>query len=236
MATSGVTTSQLTRNQIIEAALRKLGVLAQGQTPSTEDYTNAAIALNMLVAEFRALGMPLWKRTQYSFSPTANTSSYNIGSGQTLSTAYPLKMLEAWRQDSSTSSKIPMTILANSDFNLLPSNSSDTPIQLTYQPKINYGVLKLWPTPDSNSTNSTIYLVYQAPSEYFSASTDTMDFPEEWYNAVVYELAVRLAPEWGVPLNDRGLLMKEAKMFLDRVLDFGTEDGSIFFYPDRNRW
>lgn len=236
MATSGVTTYQQTRNQIIAAALRKIGVLAQGQTPTTEDYNNGAEALNMLIAEFRALGMPLWKRTQYSFSPTLSTSSYNIGSGYTLNTAYPLKMLEAWRQDSSTSSRIPMDIIANANFNLLPSNSSGTPIQLTYQPKNNYGVLKLWPTPDSGATSATIYLVYQAPFEYFSASTETMDFPEEWYNALVYGLAVRMAPEWGVPLNDRQLLMKESEMFLQRVLSFGEEDGSLFFQPARNRW
>jgi hypothetical protein len=234
MTTSGVTTYQDTRNQLIQSALRKLGVLATGQTPTSEDYSNGADALNMLVAEYRTLGMPLWKRNTYSFNPTVNVSSYNIGSGYTLNTSYPLKLLQAWRLDTSTSSRTPMDIIADSNFNLLPSNSTGTPIQITYQPKVNYGVIKLWPTPDS--ATPTIYIVYQNPTEYFNASTDTMDYPEEWYHAIVYGLAVRLAPEYGIPLPDRQLLMKEADLYLARALSFGDEDGSIFFQPNRNRW
>lgn len=235
MATSGVTTYQDTRNQLISSALRKLGVLATGQTPSTEDYSNGADALNMLIAEYRALGMPLWKRTQYSFTPTINVSSYNIGSGQTLNTVYPLKIMQAWRQDSTTSSKVNLTVIADTQFNILPGNSTGTPIQLAYQPKNNFGVIKLWPTPDTTGS-PTIYITYQAPFEYFTASTETMDFPEEWYHALVYGLAVRLAPEWGVPLPDRQLLMKEEMIYLDRVLSMGQEDASFFIQPNPNRW
>lgn len=236
MATSGVTTNQLTRNQYIEAALRKLNVIADGQTPSSDNYTNGASALNALIGEFRALGMPMWARKSYTFSLTASTSSYNIGSGQTINTPYPLHMLQAYRSDSNSSSRIPIEIVPDYNFNLYPSNSSGTPVQLAYQPFVNYGTIKLWPTPDSTAaTNSTITIVYTRPTEYTSASTDTMDVPEEWTNAIIYNLAVRLAPEWGIPLPDRKMLMDEAKLYLDRALEFGYEDGSLYFQPERIR-
>jgi hypothetical protein len=64
MATSGTTVFELSRDSIISAALRKLGVLAQGSSPTTEDLTNGMQALNTLVSEYQTLGMPLWKRTQ----------------------------------------------------------------------------------------------------------------------------------------------------------------------------
>ena len=234
MTTSGVTTNQLTRNQIIEAAHRKMGVVADGQTLSTENYTNAAYALNTLLGEFRALGMPLWARNSYTMTLTASTSSYNIGTGQTINTPYPLKLLQAYRNDSSATTKIQMDIIADYDFNMLPSGSSGAPIQITYTPRVNYGVIKLWPTPDSTAASgSTITIVYQRPMEYTSASTDTMDIPEEWLGALIYNLAARLAPEWGVPLPDRQMLKQEAKEMLDRALEFGTEDGSMFFQVDR---
>lgn len=226
---------QIGRDDIIKSALRKLGVLAQGQTPTTEDYTNASIALNMLVAEYRTIGMPLWSRKTYSFNPVASTQSYNIGIGQTLNTAYPLHILQAFRQDSGNSTRINMEVSSNYDLNLYPTNSGGTPIQLSYQPMINYGVISVWPVPDSTATTSTITIVYTAPFDYFDSSTDTMDFPEEWYKAIVYGLAVDLAPEWGIPLEDRQVLAREAKQYLDNAKDYGFEDGSMFIQPERRR-
>lgn len=232
MATSGTTTLQLTRDQLIEAALRKLGVLAKGQTPDTEDYTNGAQALNALFAELRGVGMPMWTRKTYSFSPTAAVSTYNIGVSQTLNTPYPLDLMQAYRTESTTN--VDMMIMTDYDFNRLSTSSSGMPVHVTYQAKVNLGVLKLWPTPDSGAAASTITLVYHRPLEYFTASADTMDVPEDWYLAVIYKLAVLLAPEWGVPLEDRQSLGKEADKFVDTAKNNTQDVVSIYFQPNRD--
>ena len=62
-----------TRDQLITLAIKRLGILAQGQSPSTEDLADGASYLGTLVAELRTKGMPLWKRTTYSFLPTSQT-------------------------------------------------------------------------------------------------------------------------------------------------------------------
>jgi hypothetical protein len=231
MSTSGVTTNQLTRNQFIEAALRTLGVLALDQTPEATEYTNAVIKLNALIGEFRVKGLMVWQRTTYTMSLTA-TNTFNIGTGQTLNTPYPIHLLQAMRLDANTSTRIPMEIIADANYNLLPSSTSGVPIQLTYQPKMNMGVIKVWPTPDTYSvSNVTILLTYLRPLEYFSASTDTADFPEEWVSAIIYGLALRLAPEYGVPLEDRKLLAAEANTYLNTAMDTAFEDASFFIQP-----
>jgi len=236
MSTSGVTTNQLTQYQFIDAALRTLGVLALDQTPTSTEYTNALVKLNGLVGELRVKGLQIFQRTTYTMTLVDGTSSYIIGTGQTLNTPYPLHLLQAIRLDANASTRIDMDIIANSNFNRLPSNSSGVPIQVTYQPKINLGVVQLWPTPDSYSaTNVTVQLTYLRPLEYFSSSTDTADFPEEWVSAIIYNLAVRLAPEYGIPLQDRSLLIKEAETYLKTAEDNSFEDGSIFFQPEV-RW
>ena len=232
MSTSGVTTNQLTQYQFIDAALRTLGVLALDQTPTSTEYTNALVKLNGLVGELRVKGLQIFQRTTYTMTLTNGTSSYNIGTGLTLNTPYPLHLLQAIRLDANSSTRVDMDIIANSNFNRLPSNSSGVPIQITYQPKMNLGTIKVWPTPDSYSqTNVTMQLTYLRPLEYFSASTDTADFPEEWVSAIIYGLAVRLAPEYGVPLPDRQLLLKEAEMYQTTAEDNAFEDASIFFQP-----
>lgn len=228
MTTSSVYTYSRTRDQIVTAALRKLGVLAEGQTPSAQDLSDGTESLNAAVAELRGKGMMLWARTEYTFTPT--TGSYNIGTGLTLDTVFPVHLLQAIRTD--TGAKIDMEIVSKNSYNTLPQNSTGTPLKLAYQPFINYGIISLWPAPTSTNT-STITLVYQRPFQYFISSSDTADFPEEWYNALIYKLAVLLAPEWGIPITDRQQLKQEAKEYLDAALENGGEDASFFIFPHR---
>ena|ERR1700757_428435 len=229
MTTSSTYTVQYTRDDLVTAALYKLGVIADGQSPTATNLTRGAMALNMVVGNLRAKGMPMWERNSYTFSTTPNTSTYNIGTGQTFNTPYPLKLLQCYRTDSGT--RIDMDIEADYNFNQLPINSTGIPIKVTYQPKVNIGILKLWPTPDTTAASSTFTIVYQQPFQYFINSTDTADFPEEWYLPLVYNTAVVLAPEWGIPLGDRNMLMGEAKMYTEDALSMGGEDASMFIQP-----
>ena len=87
MATSNSTDFSSSRDTIIKAALRKVGALQQGQTPSTNDLNDAAEALNVLVKAWMADGMPLWKIATYNFNLTAATNKYTIGLSQTLNTS-----------------------------------------------------------------------------------------------------------------------------------------------------
>ncbi len=238
MTTSGVTTTQLTRNTTIAAAMRKFGALAQGQTASTEELANGTEALNNLVAEFQTMGMPLWSKLQSTITMVASQETYTIGVGQTINQAFPLKVLQAWTEPIAGGGRQPLVEQAVYDFNLLPlgSTASGTPSQYMYQPFINYGKLHLWPVPDAAAV-ATRYLkiIYMAPFEDFVAAGDTPYFPKEWNNALVYGLANLLAPEYGVPLNDRGMLRKEAEHHLEIALDFGLENASIYLQPEQ-RW
>lgn len=225
-----ISTNQLTRNQIIEAALRKLSAISEGQTPSAQNYTDSQIALNMILSQFRALGMPLWARTEYTFTPI--TASYSIGSGQTLDTPFPVKLLQAVRTDNGT--RIDMDLVPKEDFNILPATSTGTPLKVSYQPNINSGTIYLWPTP-LNTNTSTVTLVYIRSLQYVSSATDTIDMPEEWYQALVYALAVSLSPEWGTPLPDRQWLEKQADKALVTAMGVGEDIGSVFIQPNRGR-
>lgn len=232
MATSGVTTWQLNTGSIISAALRKIAAISKGQTVDTYDTTAGTEALNAMLKSFASEGMPLWAIKEYTFSLTA-TSDYLIGVGQTLATSAPLKIIQAYITTNGYS--IPLTIQTRYDYNNTQPISPNTgrPINLLYQPGNQTGLIRLWPTPDTDAIDdSTITLVYQRPFEDMVASTDTLDFPQNWTEAVIYGLAWRLAPEYGMPLNDRKVLMLEADAFLVKALSFGTEEGSMVFQPD----
>jgi hypothetical protein len=238
MTTSGITTTEMNRDSLIEAAMRGLGVLSKGQSPDTEDLANGQEALSNIVALFQTMGMPLWSLRTLDIPLVENQDSYTIGVGQTIDEPFPLKIIQAWSEPTSGGGRLPMTSLGIYDFQLLPINNtaSGTPSQYTYQPFINYGILRVWPSPNSDAVdNRTLTISYISPFEDFSSASDTPYFPREWNLAVIGALKVILAAEYGIPLNDRGMLKNEADMYLDMALDFGLEEAPITFYPDSSR-
>lgn len=235
MSTSGVTTYNLTRDQIIAGALRMLGVVAQGEAPTAIQITEAAEALNLMVKAFEADGMALWGITEYAVPLTNGVASYQIGVGKTINTPKPLKVIQAYNRDSISKVDIPMRIITRQEYNTLGNKtSSGNPIQCWYTPKLDHGVLTLFPVPNTTTaTNNQVYIVYQRSFEDFTASGDNPDFPQEWLECLKYGLAVRLAPEYGLDTESRKFLSQEYNVIRATALSFGTEEGSITFGVDR---
>lgn len=232
MATSGSTDWTLNRDQVIKGALRKLAVLPSGGSPTTAQTNDASDALNALIKAFHADGMPVWKITSTDFSTVDGTSSYTVGVGQTVNAAAPLKVYQAFYTPSG-GVNTPLNIYNRYDFNELPQGSSyeGVPVNLYYQPLGATGTIKLWPTPSDSTTTITIH--YQAPFEDMDAGTNDFDFPSYWIQALIYNLAWSLAPEYGIPPQDRNILAAEAKYWKDQALSYGSEEGSLYLSPNK---
>lgn len=229
MTTSSQTIFELSRDSIIAAAMRKIGALAESQSPTSAQLSIGQEALNGLISRFQTLGMPLWKRTQYNLTLVNGTATYTLGVGQTTNIPFPLKLWSAVLRHSSGSVQ-DMIQVSRDEFNLLTTSSSGKPVEYTYQPFVNLGVLKVWPTPDSTTASSyTMELTYNTPVYGFTSASETPDFPQEWQLALIYGLAVLLAPEYGLPLQDRSELKKEANTYLEDAMDYSYENASIQF-------
>lgn len=238
MATSNSTNFSTTRDDIIKGALRLCGALSLGETPSTDQVTEASDALNMLVKAWQADGMALWARSEYTLPLTLDTKSYSIGTGQTVNISKPLKITQAILHDTQTNVDIPMRIITRDEYLRLGNKStSGQPIQIYYDPQRDSGVLYVYPPANAAAVSyKQIKFTYQKPFEDFDASTDNPDFPQEWYEALKYGLASRLAGEYGISMDDRRQLMQEAILIKNDALSFGTEEGSFFFTPDNRKY
>lgn len=237
MSVSTVTTFNLNATEIVNAAYRKIAVVADNMTATSTQITNGIQALNVMIKAFITKGMPLWEVVEYSITPTA-TRNYNIGVGLTVNTPAPLKIFQAVLLDNTNLTNRPLEVRSHYDYNLLSNSAtSGAPTVYMYEPGNQSGVFHIWPTPDSyTQTNCSIKIVYQKPfADIVTAATDNVDFPQWWLEAIIYGLADRMAPEFGVPIQDRQLLKMEAKEKLDEALSFGTEEGSLFIEPDWTR-
>lgn len=232
-----------TRDSIISAAFRKIGALGDYESISTEKLNVGIAALNPMIKALAAKGMPIWAITeQYiNMSNWASSAAVTIGPGAQINqNTKPLKILQAIRRDNTnTSSPVDtqMNIYTYENYQILSSkNATGAPVHLFYQPLAYTGIITLWPRPDTTwQTNGQLYIRYHRPFQDFDAASDEPDFPVEWHEALIYQLAVRLASEYGLSLNDRLALKKEADDLLNDALGFGTEEGSLFIMPER-RW
>jgi hypothetical protein len=231
MATSGSTDFNVTRDQVIAGALRLCGALGQGETPTATQVSEAAEALNMLVKAWQADGMPLWVIKNYTLTLVSGTNTYTISPKL-------LKVIQAFNHNTQTNIDIPMRIVTRQEYNVLGNKTSTgNPIQVFSSPELTNTVIKVFPTPDSTSASQNqIVLVYQKQFDDLDSASDNLEFPNEWFEAVKYGLATRMAGEYGVSLDDRRQLLNEANMIKQEALSFGTEEGSFFFQADRKDW
>ena len=238
MATSGTTTYSTSRDEIIARALRIIGATSQGETPTATQISEAAISLNSLVKAWQADGMPLWALKSTSIPLTSGVSAYELGDGMTIDIPKPLKVIQAYNHNVTSNVDVPMRIITKQEYNMLGNKtSSGNPIQIYYDPQRNYGVLNVFPVPSTVEQSANELIIhYQRPFEDFDVSTDEPDFPQEWYDAVTYGLATRLAPEYGIPTTDRKTLWQEMSIIKQEALNFGLEEGSLYFQRDFRSW
>jgi hypothetical protein len=79
MAVSGVFTFDPSRDQLIEAALRRIGVLGVGQSASANQLSAGDYELNELAKEIQNKGTLLWTRTLAQQALTASSHVVNGG-------------------------------------------------------------------------------------------------------------------------------------------------------------
>lgn len=240
MATSNSTNYTVTRDDIIKRALRIIGAIGQGETPSTDAVTEAAVALNQLVKEWNADGMQLWKQaTSTAITMVASTTSYSIGISQTVDQQAPLKVLQAYLRNTTTNADTPLVLITKQEYDMLSVKSqTGRPSQLYYNPPgvvstEMVGTIYLFNTPDSDTaTNYALYVVGNYSLMDFDASSDTADFPSFYYNALVWGLADQLSYEYGVPFAQQAMITKKAEVHKDKALGFDREEGSVYLQPD----
>lgn len=81
MTISGSTVLTVTRDDIVRNALRNLGVLAQGETPSANETSEASLVLNLIVKYLQTEGLTSFQRSEGVIFPVPGQVSYNIYTG-----------------------------------------------------------------------------------------------------------------------------------------------------------
>jgi len=237
----------VTRDQIITLALRKLGVLEIGSSPDPDTVANAAMSLNLLIKQLSTDGLKLWKICELIIPLTSGQTTYTLG-GSTSTLMYdslnptvaitdkPLKAIQGFYRNMQSTPPIdtPVMLVSKQEYNVLGSKfSTGTANTIFYDPRKLNGVLYVYLTPDLNAqTNLELHIIAQLPIDDLTSALDIPDFPNEWMNCLVWNLADQLALEYGVPMNARQEIGLRATAYKTLLSDWDVEASSTFFAPD----
>jgi len=225
-----------TAQQIILTAFRKFGGMGDNESLTPQQEAAGMASLTPMISSFNQMGMPIWKmeRITVPLSNFAVSSECTIGPGQTVVTSTtPLKAHTATRVDST--SNVAVEIYGRERFYLIPSpNARGAPIACYFRPTPTNGVLSIWPLPDSYWQNQNLIVDMQLEFTSVSSGSSVPNFPDWWEEAIIYNLAVRLAPEYGLAIPDRQVLITEAEKHLTSALSFDYDPGSLFLRPRPN--
>ena len=232
MSTSNSYSFTVTRDDIINAAFRTMGVFGLGETASATDITNAAQALNLILKTLATKGINLWTVDDLSFSTVVGQTTYPFpGTTTSPVTSYkPLRIIDAYIRDSNNNDT-PLQIISQKEYLQYGQKSTaSTTNSIYYDKGIATGTLFVFPA--SSDTTHNIHIVVQRPIQDAGNSTDNPDFPTEWFKALKWGLASELSLEYEVDLNRVQLIEMKASKFLEDMLSWDQDDASISFTPN----
>ena len=186
-----------TAQTLIIQALRKLGAVAPQETPATAELNDALDVLNSMIDEWRTQHLSVYFKQNVQQALTADQGEYTIGTGGDINVPRPTKIESAGIIDS-LGLRHPLELYPSTKWAEIPEKdaSAKLPLALYNDSDHPLSTLHLWPVPKV-LTSTTLDLVVWARLVGTLSLGTTVDLPPGYWESLVYNLAVELAPEWG---------------------------------------
>jgi len=164
--------------------------------------------------------------------PSASKSGSTVFTFTSL-VARPNRVLSTRRNTFGQNNEIPVLSWSRNEyFNQVNKLSRGTVVNSYYSPQLGNGRMYVWQTADS--VNNLLRFTFERPMDIITLGTDELDFPEEWLEAIIYNLAFRLADDYNTPLAKADRIGQKAAQFLDDLLGWDEEMESLNLQPDFN--
>jgi hypothetical protein len=219
----------LTASEIIDKAFHILGKASEGEALTARMYADGKSSLNLLLKTWEAQPH-LWTLTEGTLALVASQAAYTLS-------PKPMRVISVRRLQDGY--ETPLNEMARQEYFDQPNKtaSPSTPVSFYYDPQLTTGALYLWPAPSADAvSNFTISYTYWRRLSDVVNSNDAPDTPQEWLEALAWNLASALETEY--PVNDNRLANKidaRAAGLYATLKAFDNEPASLFMMPD-SRW
>lgn len=193
---------------LITATMKLIGALSPAQVPSSNEMADVFLRLQSMLGSWTLERLWIFQVVPTTFALVAGKQTYSIGPGGDFNVPRPV-----WIEDAGVVSntnplqplELPVRILDDNEWASLSiknvASSLSWYLWYDHQFNGNYGTgnIKLWPIPTDSTVQLALYLPTAIPA--FAAPTDVMVLPPGTEEAIRFNLAVRLCPEFGRPLD-----------------------------------
>ena len=140
----------------------------------------------------------------------------------------PTKIVYAYRRDVN-GFDTEVSLIGENDYRKQSNKASNgPPVEAWYQPTLTTGTLYVWPV-DGGANWDKLILIAQYYPDDFDAAGNNPEFPIEWGNTLIWNLAAEIASEYGVSEKEQGRLWRIAEHKLNELLDYDVENASVEF-------
>jgi hypothetical protein len=143
----------------------------------------------------------------------------------------PLRVVGARRYNIASAIDTMMTPLSRLDYRDMPNKTSTgVPTQYFYDPRggaNTQGIISLWPAP-SDATNA-FKMTWWRPIQDFVSPANNPDLPDEWIDALIWNLAYKLWPEFPISQVLMAAIKEQAMISLENVAGWDREPESYLF-------
>lgn len=190
-----------TARDLITASLRLLGVKAQGQSATGAEAMDALEVLKEMIDAFNASDALLFHTKTLVYPLATLSQTYTMGpTGQIVVPTRPTRLVNAVIRDNSNSpaNDIRLLILSDKDYLNITTKgvTSDFPAAIYMDRNFPNATIYLWPVP--SDTSKSLVMQYLEPLSTSLTLDTQVDLPPAYRQAMRYNLAVLLAPEYGL--------------------------------------
>lgn len=182
---------------IIEDSLREIGVLGDDQVMTAEQAAGGLRALNRMLERWSNQKLLNPVETQLSYTLTG-AQSFTIGpSGADLTAARPLKVLSAYAVLSDVS--YPVRVMTAQEWDAIgyKVSSGGAPSGVYYEASYPNGTAYVYQPTSGYALKLRVLTVVES----FANTAESLALPPGYEEALVLNLAVRLAPGYGAALR-----------------------------------
>lgn len=201
----------ITARQIIKKAMQKGGILIKNEDPDADEANDALDTLNATLSSISNDALNIYARTWQFFTLSGGIASYTIGTGQDLNTSRPLQIVDCYLRNDTIDN--PMTVVPDEFYDSIELKTvQGIPYWLNYNNDYPTGIIRLFPVP---SADYQLFLLMEKPLNNFPTLDTVMVLPDGWQRALIYSLAVELAPEYGQQVDP--VVVELAKQSMGKI-------------------
>lgn len=209
----------ITARRLIERAFKKAGITTINESPTDLESKDALDEMISMLSSWANDSTLAVFRVWETFPLESGKKEYIIGpndtglpddeSGIDFITSRPIDIKAATVKFSNVDYDV--GIISDETYinGISVKTNRGIPSLLNYDNGYPLAKIRLYPVP---SSNYELFILSEKSLDQITSLNSAIDFPPGWHDAIIYNLAMRLAPEYGQPVSG------ELKMFADEAL------------------